>query len=112
QGGYFVFRQGPSAQHFGLEEGGPHPMPPIPEWSKLSWGHFAADQDALDKLSFAPATVQPTPVAIEEAPPGDPDNPGDASNAWGQDAAQTAFITLRRPARVAIHAEMMLPDDS
>jgi hypothetical protein len=38
-----------------------------------------------------------------------PDNSRDAANAWGMDGAQTAYITVRRPARIAVHADLMLP---
>jgi hypothetical protein len=34
----------------------------------------------------------------------------DALFAWGKDAAQTAAILLRLPFRIAIHAELMVPD--
>jgi hypothetical protein len=33
----------------------------------------------------------------------------DAANQWGIDAAQTAYITLRLPFRVAIHADLLVP---
>jgi hypothetical protein len=112
QGWFIVFQQEPSAPRFSFEEPGAYPMPQVKEWGKLSWGHFAADAQALAGLEFAPATAQPAPVAIAESPAGDPENPGDASNNWGQDAAQTAFVALSRPVRVAIHAEMMIPEDS
>jgi hypothetical protein len=112
QGWFIVFQQEPSAPRFGFEEPGAYPMPQVKEWGKLSWGHFAADAQGLAVLEFAPATAQPTPVAIAESPAGDPENPGDASNKWGQDAAQTAFVALSRPVRVAIHAEMMIPEDA
>jgi hypothetical protein len=40
---------------------------------------------------------------------GDPDNPDDTKNTWGVNAAQTAYILLRAPFRVLIHADLMLP---
>jgi len=107
QGWFFVFQQNPSAPHFGLEPAPtPYASPAVSEWNQLSWANFADTSAALSALMFVPATAQPKNVAIVEQPN---ENPGDSQNAWGRDAAQTAFITLMRPARVGIHAEMMLP---
>ena len=39
----------------------------------------------------------------------DADNPDDASNRWGVNSAQTAYILLRLPFRILIHAERMIP---
>ena len=39
----------------------------------------------------------------------DADNPDDAQNHWGVNAAQTAYILLRLPFRILIHADLMLP---
>jgi hypothetical protein len=78
----------------------------VGEWNDLAWTNFATDQASLDALEFAPATTGPHRVAIQEDPN---QNPGDDDNAWGLDSAQTAFITLRRPVRVGIHARSMLP---
>jgi len=49
--------------------------------------------------------VQPDRVAIT----GDKDNPDDKNNKWGVNAAQTAYILLRAPFRILIHADLMLP---
>lgn len=49
--------------------------------------------------------VQPDRIAIA----GDQDNPDDTKNKWGVNAAQTAYILLRAPFRVLIHADFMLP---
>ncbi len=55
--------------------------------------------------AFLPVGVQPHGVNIVAGP----DNQNDKNNAWGKDSAQTAYITLRRPFRIAVHAETMLP---
>jgi hypothetical protein len=39
----------------------------------------------------------------------DGSNPEDAALGWGQDAAQTAAITIRMPFRIMIHADSLLP---
>lgn len=42
--------------------------------------------------------------------PADPDySPDDANNNWGVNSAQTAYILLRLPFRILIHADLMLP---
>ena len=113
-GWFFVFQQQPSEPRFGLEPAPagvdpgsfPSSPPTVSEWNDLAWTNFATDQASLDALGFAPAAVQPQPVAIQEDPS---QNPGDGSNAWGRDSAQTAFIALRRPVRVGVHARSMLP---
>jgi hypothetical protein len=109
QGWFFVFQQNPSEPRFGLEPArDPYSVPPVKEWNDLSWANFAPTPAALDALGFAPASAQPQNVSIVVGP----DNPGDGGNHWGADAAQTAFITFRRPVRVAIHAETMLPKEA
>jgi hypothetical protein len=106
QGWFFVFQQNPGEPRFGLEPPPePYAVPTVDQWNELSWANFAATDNALQKLTFLPAGTAPQGVAIVEAA----DNPGDSQNAWNHDAAQTAFILLNRPARIAIHAELMLP---
>jgi hypothetical protein len=39
----------------------------------------------------------------------DTDDPNDAANQWGVDAAQTAYIALRMPFRISIHADLLVP---
>jgi hypothetical protein len=108
-GWFFVFQPQAWEPRFGLEPA-PDTFPANPgtvgEWNDLAWTNFATDQASLDALEYAPATTGPHQVAIQEDPN---QNPGDDDNAWGLDSAQTAFITLRRPVRVGIHARSMLP---
>lgn len=109
QGWFFVFQQNPSEPRFGLEPApDPYQVPPVPEWNQLSWANFAPTAAALDALMFAPVGLQPQNVSLIQGP----DNPGDRNNHWGTDAAQMAFIAFRRPVRVAIHAETMLPKEA
>jgi hypothetical protein len=105
EGWYFVFQEAPSEARFGLE---PEPKPPaayqvpaVDRWSGLSWANFGPTPDDLGRLRFLSAAAQPSSVTIADEP--------DKSNKWGTDSAQIAFITLRRPTRIAIHAETMLP---
>jgi hypothetical protein len=62
-------------------------------------------------VAFAPVPgfltplQQPTGIAIVS----DADNPNDTDNQWGVNSAQTAYILLRLPFRILIHADLMLP---
>jgi hypothetical protein len=130
EGFFFVFQQHPSGPRFGLEpssfsEAGT--VATVTQWSDLAWTNFTghttvpAPPDYLPPWapwrlpssvltsvltqvtlpSFLSASVAPQNVQLG--------NPGDTQNAWGTDAAQTAYITLRLPFRVAIHASLMVP---
>jgi hypothetical protein len=108
-GWFFVFQPEAWEPRFGLEPAPEHfPAHPatVTEWNDLEWTNFATDQTSLEALAFAPAVTPPERVAIQVKPN---QNPGDDDNDWGLDSAQTAFITLRRPVRVGIHARSMLP---
>jgi hypothetical protein len=108
-GWFFVFQPQAWEPRFGLEpapESFPADPATVTEWNDLEWTNFATDQASLDALAFAPAATSPKRVGIQEDPN---QNPGDGDNDWGLDSAQTAFITLRRPVRVGIHARSMLP---
>jgi hypothetical protein len=103
-GWFFVFQQQPSEPRFGLE---PVPTDPVRSWAELSWDDFAFTAGPGGQV-FAQPTTPPQHVELVITP----DNSRDAANAWGVDAAQTAYITLRRPVRIAVHADLMLPRDS
>ncbi|HEY4185517.1 MAG TPA: hypothetical protein VGP07_10630 [Polyangia bacterium] len=49
--------------------------------------------------------VTPRRLAIHA----DADNPDDPANGWGVNSAQTAYILLRAPFRILVHADLMLP---
>lgn len=61
---------------------------------------------------FLKPSLNPVRVAIPAngGNPADPDySPDDAKNNWGVNSAQTAYILLRLPFRILIHADLMLP---
>jgi PKD domain len=124
-GWFFVFQQRPGQARFGLE-----PSPPtdlngkwlrVTQWATLSWMNFASrtgvtpaflspgttpyDVDA----NGAPDPTKPITPVVETDRSGIQINPKDPNNSWGADAAQTAYITMRLPARVAVHADLLLP---
>jgi hypothetical protein len=101
-GWFFVFQQQVSEPRFGLE---PMPKDPVGTWADLAWSDFAFTPSAAGAPIFAQTSVDPQNVNLQIGA----DNADDGNNAWGADSAQTAYITFRRPARIAIHADLMLP---
>jgi len=129
EGFFFVFQQHPSGPRFGLE---PSASTTVTQWSDLAWTNFATVeleaeavpvqlQDYLPpwapwRLSssvfsevLAQIVLPPFLSASLTAHGTQISNPDDAADAWGADAAQTAYITLRLPFRIAIHASLMVP---
>jgi len=101
-GWFFVFQQVPSEPRFGLE---PTPKDPVVTWADLAWSDFAFTPSTAGAPIFAQTSVAPQNVNLQIGP----DNADDNKNAWGKDSAQTAYIAFRRPARIAIHSDLMLP---
>jgi len=133
-GFFFVFQDQPSEPRFGLEPTAAHD--PVTQWSDLAWTNFKSGpgsprvplpvanrtqagvlahnpwrlasqvfslvQDSASLSGFLSPNATPAGVAI---PPGGPD----ANNVWGANSAETAYILLRLPFRVLIHADLMLP---
>jgi hypothetical protein len=131
-GFFFVFQEQPSEPRFGLEPTAA--ASPVTEWSDLAWTNFATGGGSpvvalplanktktlrynpwrLSSMVFsmvlANATL-PDFLSPNSAPTGVaiPAGGDDANNKWGANSAQTAYILLRLPFRVLIHAELMLP---
>ncbi|ROO87572.1 hypothetical protein EDD29_5185 [Actinocorallia herbida] len=103
-GWFFVLEQQPGRTRFGLDAPVARfreELPPA-SWADLSWSHLAPKGD--DPLpSFADPTG-PSWLADGVRRPG---NGGE--DAWGEDAAAMARITLQRPIRMLVHADSMLP---
>ena len=59
-----------------------------------------------------PDFLQPSASPHATAIANDAENPNDTNNHWGVNSAQTAYILLRLPFRVLIHADLMLPGSS
>ena len=135
-GYFFGFQQMPTEPRFGLEPiedpAGVH------YWSELSWQNFATASlnvstaaarplptfvggystsrlqstvfrfllEQFTLPDFIPATTQPTGYSIG---PGTNDaNTADKNIHWGNDSAQAAYILLRRPFRIMVHASRMV----
>jgi hypothetical protein len=78
-------------------------------WSprRLASSVFRLSRDSATLPDFVPATTQPHHVAIT-ADPTSIDAPDHAIQ-WGQDSAQSAYVLLRLPFRIMVHADRMLP---
>lgn len=94
-GWFFVIQQQPTEPRFGMDAADfDHPLPDLATWNNLSWRHLADDPAALQALSYASAAAALPAIGGAQ---------------WGRNAAHQAYITLQRPARIAIHAKDMLP---
>jgi hypothetical protein len=104
-GYFFVLEQRPGAIRFGLDVPKPHWRGTAPSsWRQLSWAHLAAQAEPLPDFAdpYSPAWL----LDAGELP----GNGG--RDAWGDDAAAMARITLQRPVRMLTHASAMLPEGS
>ena|SRR5271165_4528913 len=132
EGFFFVFQEQPSEPRFGLEPAAA--ANPITEWSELAWtnfgggspvvqlpvanrtqaGIFASNPWRLASQVFSlvqnkavlPGFLSPQSSLVGVTIPA---GSSDANNHWGVNSAQTAYILLRLPFRVLIHADLMLP---
>jgi len=137
-GFFFVFQQQPSEPRFGLEptaDANPVTHWSDLAWTNFASGGVApnvtpavvakADPNSLIRNSpwrlasrmfslvastvtlpnFLSPAAAPTSIAIAD----DTENPDDTNNKWGVNSAQTAYILLRLPFRILIHADLMLP---
>ena len=103
-GWFFVLEQQPGRTRFGLDapaERFRQEEPPA-NWADLSWSHLAPEGD--DPLPLFADPDGPSWLADGVKRPG---NGG--RDAWGEDAAAMARITLQRPVRMLVHADSMLP---
>jgi hypothetical protein len=99
-GWFFVFQEQPTEPRFAIGEEGTGTTTPAdgsePTWSDLDWSMIVTTDAGY--IDVAQTLNQPATALFSTA---------EAS--WGSHAADLAFITLRRPFRMAIHADDMLP---
>jgi hypothetical protein len=86
-GWYFAIEEHPTETRFGLEPEKSSTANPV--WNDLSWEDVSLHGSFLD-----PATPPATPVR--------------EGVTWSENAAALAFILIRRPVRVAMHAQALL----
>jgi hypothetical protein len=66
---------------------------------------FSFVLDSVSLPSFILSSPQPQRLSIAD----DATDPDDMNNSWGKTSAQTAYILLRMPFRILVHADLMLP---
>ena len=76
---------------------------------KSPWRLASQVFDFVQQSVTLPTFLQPGTPPKRTAIVSDSDNPEDAANQWGVNSAQTAYVLLRMPFRIIIHADMMLP---
>ena len=130
-GFFFVFQQQPSEPRFGLE---PNSDVEVADWATLAWTNFGSGGFTLPNLgnttrgrimAASPWRLASQVLSMVKSNVHLPDflSPGlgpsqvavtgvDNNNHWGVNSAQTAYILLRVPFRVLIHADLMLPTSS
>lgn len=136
-GFFFVFQQQPSEPRFGLEP--VEDTNPITHWADLAWTNFGGDEGPpfqlpslglttrAQTIKFAPWRLasqvfgmvvsgtsvpdflSPSLTPVRTAIVADANDPDDPANKWGVNSAQTAYVLLRLPFRILIHADRMLP---
>lgn len=133
-GFFFVFQQPPSEPRFGLEP--TESAASTTRWADLAWTNFATTTSTTTrKFTSMGTTIQkmagnspwryasqilstvlqsiqlPNFLSAGSKPAdvGTLSDPDDQNNSWGQNSAQTAYILLRMPFRILIHADLMLP---
>jgi hypothetical protein len=90
-GVYFVLEEHITEPRFGLEPPGSVP-PPNPSWNDLGWDQVTTAGNFLSATK-APAFTASEPVV------------------WSEDASAMAFILMRRPVRVAMHATALVAEE-
>jgi hypothetical protein len=137
-GFFFVFQQQPSEPRFGLEPvedanpithwsdlawtnfggGGGGPPFKLPDLGlttraqtikQAPWRLASQVFDLVVTGTSVPDQLKPALIPTRVAIAADADNPNDPANNWGVNSAQTAYILLRLPFRILIHADLMLP---
>jgi hypothetical protein len=134
QGFFFVFEQPCAEPRFGLEPTETAGL--TTSWADLSWLNFATSTrtDVKKRVSMATTVLKlaglspwqhasqifakvlenvqlPDFLAASNAPSdmtSPLSDPVDQQNSWGQNSAQTAYILLRVPFRILIHAKTLL----
>ena len=106
-GTFFVLQEHPSEPRFGLEPAGTVFAAQAASWAALGWDALAASADALAALTY---------IDLDATLPLDPATPDDKGAVWRANgtppsrAADLAHLTLRQPARLAVHGSLLIPD--
>jgi hypothetical protein len=112
-GWFFVLAEHPTEPRFGLDaDNGEYAGKPG-SWPDLNWAHLAPDAQALEGLDYVDLGAALPDVSAVVPAPGDPAVAWHATGApAGANGSDLAWITLRRPFRVAIHGADVLPPEA
>jgi hypothetical protein len=110
-GWFFIFQEPPTEPRCGLEPavgfGGPAPD----KWAHLSWGHLAADADALKAMTYIDLNAALPDTRSIVDPKHAVWHADAGTGATGARASDLAYITYRTPIRVAVHASQLIPPE-
>jgi hypothetical protein len=138
EGFFFVFQQQPSEPRFGLEpvedanpithwsdlawtnfggggDGAPFQLPNLglteraQTIQRAPWRLASQVFNLVVTGTAVPDQLKPGLAPTRVAIAADAENPNDPANQWGVSSSQTAYILLRLPFRILIHASLMLP---
>jgi hypothetical protein len=98
-GWYFLLEEHPTEPRFGLEPAPKQPTSGLPTWNDFAWTQVTLD---LKHLSTA---VSPPPTPAGEI------NLAGHTITWGSGAAEMAYILMRKPIRMALHALALIGKD-
>lgn len=95
---HFIIQQQPTQPRFGLDNpaSGHYAQAPASK-ADLSWGHLVSSETELHALSHASINSRLKNKVVE------------GNLKWGYNSAHMALLTLRKPVRIAIPANMILP---
>jgi hypothetical protein len=110
-GWFFVLAEHPTEPRFGLDaDDGDYAGKPS-SWPDLNWAHLAPDAQALAALDYLDLGAALPDVSAVVPAAGDPPVAWHLTgNPTGANGSDLAWITLRRPFRVAIHGADVLPE--
>jgi hypothetical protein len=110
-GWFFVLQEQPSEPRFGLDVS-ESPPASLTKWLELSWRHLAADAEDLKSITYIDLNADLPDTSGVVPQPEEPIIAWHADSGigmLGSRASDLAYITLQRPARVAIHGSQLLP---
>jgi hypothetical protein len=105
-----MIQEQPAEPRFGLGLGGAFGAP-VSSWTQLTWNSLVASEAALTALSFIDLDTQlPNTAGVADANSVTKWHATTGIGAAGSRASDLAYITLRRPVRVAWHGSDMIPE--
>jgi hypothetical protein len=95
-GWFFVAQEQPTELRFGLDEGTSYGQEAPSSWGDLTWGHFAPNKEALQRLVYIPLIGALRDTRTNRAVP------------WAANGAHMAHILQQKPFGMYVHARAWL----